>query len=99
MFPRDLSDTELMHLDWPQHKQSRHLVLTTHGYGNAGAFEKTANFSHKLLLESGSFAHFDQLRSEAKCFTPDQGVESSIADGTCRIAQQSDIARSDRMVG
>jgi len=68
------------------------MVLTTIGYGAAGVAEKGTNFTHKLLLESGSFEKFKEACYESIGFTSDQGSsESGIANIGCRISSAADL--------
>ena len=74
-------------------------MLTTIGYGNAGVAEKGANFTHKLLLESGTFDKFETVRHEGVGFTSDQGSsESGVTDVGCRISCAADITKWGAMV-
>lgn len=91
MWESTLSTTEVVDMNLSSKFASRHLPMSTIGYGNADAVAKSTRFAHTLILESGGFDRWQRKRLEIVGFTPDQGAESQVVNAAERVANATGL--------
>ena len=67
--------------------ESRICPISTLGKGHASSEKKSVNVGQIYLMESASYAAFDEVRGEVKGITTDQGSERCISDMTVRVLE------------
>ena len=93
-----MSEADLIQLKFTECRVERHLPLGSIGKGAEELTYKSSSLVHKLLLEAGSFATFNRVRTMAYGCTSDQGAECHIADAPAAISEGAEAAHWNELM-
>ena len=72
MWQKGMSEADLIQLKFAECKLERHFPLGSIGKGAEDLTYKSSSLVHNLLLETGSFATFNRVRTMVYGYTSDQ---------------------------